>query len=154
MKTGDKPTWLLLLVFAVTPAICEELAFRGFILSGLARGGRLAIAIGISSMMFGIIHMIPQQAFNAALLGLVLGLLAIYSRSLFPGHGLPFLQQCDRHRVTITEDSVAGFQMDILDLPAQRPQIQFPQLQHAARCGGYGAEAVAQFFFQLAKLFE
>ena len=74
MKTGDKPTWLLLLVFAVTPAICEELAFRGFILSGLARGGRLAIAVGISSMMFGIIHMIPQQAFNAALLGLVLGL--------------------------------------------------------------------------------
>ena len=90
MKTGDKPTWLLLLVFAVTPAICEELAFRGFILSGLARGGRLAIAVGISSMMFGIIHMIPQQAFNAALLGLVLGLLAIYSRSLFPAMAFHF----------------------------------------------------------------
>ena len=80
MKTGERPTWLLLLVFAVTPAICEELAFRGFILSGLARGGRLAIAVGISSVMFGIIHMIPQQAFNAALLGLVLGLLAIFQR--------------------------------------------------------------------------
>ena len=90
MKTGDKPTWLLLLVFAVTPAICEELAFRGFILSGLARGGRLAIAVGISSMMFGIIHMIPQQAFNAALLGLVLGLLAVYSRSLFPAMAFHF----------------------------------------------------------------
>jgi sodium transport system permease protein len=90
MKTGDKPTWLLLLVFAVTPAICEELAFRGFILSGLARGGRLAIAVGISSMMFGIIHMIPQQAFNAALLGLILGLLAIYSRSLFPAMAFHF----------------------------------------------------------------
>ena len=58
MKTGERPTWLLLMVFAVTPAICEELAFRGFILSGLARGGRLAIAVGISSLMFGIIHMI------------------------------------------------------------------------------------------------
>ncbi len=90
MKTGDKPTWLLLMVFAVTPAICEELAFRGFILSGLARGGRLAIAVGISSLMFGIIHMIPQQAFNAALLGLVLGLLAIYSRSLLPAMAFHF----------------------------------------------------------------
>ncbi|MCX7388932.1 MAG: ABC transporter permease subunit [Planctomycetales bacterium] len=90
MKTGERPTWLLLLVFAVTPAICEELAFRGFILSGLARGGRLAIAVGISSIMFGIIHMIPQQAFNAALLGLVLGLLAIYSRSLFPAMAFHF----------------------------------------------------------------
>jgi len=90
MKTDERSTWLLLLVFAVTPAICEELAFRGFILSGLARGGRLAIAIGISSLMFGIIHMIPQQAFNAALLGLVLGLLAIYSRSLFPAMAFHF----------------------------------------------------------------
>ena len=90
MKTGEQPTWLLLLVFAVTPAICEELAFRGFILSGLARGGRLAIAVGISSLMFGSIHMIPQQAFNAALLGLVLGLLAIYSRSLFPAMAFHF----------------------------------------------------------------
>ena len=90
MKTGEQPAWLLLMVFAVTPAICEELAFRGFILSGLARGGRLAIAVGISSLMFGIIHMIPQQAFNAALLGLVLGLLAIYSRSIFPAMAFHF----------------------------------------------------------------
>ena len=90
MKTHDRPTWVLLMVFAMTPAICEELAFRGFILSGLARGGRLAIAVAISSLMFGIIHMIPQQAFNAALLGLVLGLLAIYSRSLFPAMAFHF----------------------------------------------------------------
>ncbi|MBL8815584.1 MAG: CPBP family intramembrane metalloprotease [Planctomyces sp.] len=84
IQSGHEPLWLLVVVYALTPAICEELAFRGFILSGLARGGRLAIAIVISSMMFGIIHMIPQQAFNAALLGLLLGLLAVYSRSLFP----------------------------------------------------------------------
>jgi len=90
MKAGERPVWLLMMVFAVTPAICEELAFRGFILSGLARGGRLAIAVGISSLMFGIIHMIPQQVFNAALLGLVLGLLAIYSRSLFPAMAFHF----------------------------------------------------------------
>ncbi len=35
--------------------------------------------------------MIPQQVFNAALLGLVLGLLAIYSRSLFPAMIFHFL---------------------------------------------------------------
>ncbi len=84
LRSQEQPTWLLIVVFALTPAICEELAFRGFILSGLARGGRLAIAIVISSLMFGLVHMIPQQAFNAGLLGLVLGTLAVYSRSLFP----------------------------------------------------------------------
>ncbi|MEO2016069.1 MAG: ABC transporter permease subunit/CPBP intramembrane protease [Fuerstiella sp.] len=84
LQSSDLSPWLIITVFAVTPAICEEIAFRGFILSGLARGGRLKIAVIVSSLMFGIIHMIPQQAFNAALLGLLLGLLAVHSRSLFP----------------------------------------------------------------------
>ncbi len=109
MKTDERPTWLLLLVFAVTPAICEELAFRGFILSGLARGGRLAIAVGISSVMFGIIHMIPQQAFNAALLGLVLGLLAIYSRSLFPAMAFHF---CNNALATFYATDASQFKTD------------------------------------------
>lgn len=84
MGSDSQPLWVLIAVFALTPAICEELAFRGFILSGLARGGRLAIAIVISSIMFGIIHMIPQQVFNATLVGLLIGLIAVHSRSLFP----------------------------------------------------------------------
>lgn len=84
LKSVDVSPWLLITVFAVTPAICEEIAFRGFILSGLAKGGRLGIAIIVSSLMFGVVHMIPQQAFNAAMLGLLLGLLAVHSRSLFP----------------------------------------------------------------------
>lgn len=109
MKTGDRPTWVLLMVFAVTPAICEELAFRGFILSGLARGGRLAIAVAISSLMFGIIHMIPQQAFNAALLGLVLGLLAIYSRSLFPAMAFHF---CNNALATFYSGEDGTFRTD------------------------------------------
>lgn len=84
LKSAEFSPLLMITVFALTPAICEEIAFRGFILSGLARGGRLGIAVVISSLMFGIIHMIPQQAFNAAMLGLLLGLLAVYSRSLLP----------------------------------------------------------------------
>ncbi|MCA9084768.1 MAG: CPBP family intramembrane metalloprotease [Planctomycetaceae bacterium] len=84
LKSASLSSLSVLMVFAVTPAICEEIAFRGFILSGLARGNRLGMAVVISSLMFGIVHMIPQQAFNAALLGMILGLLAVYSRSLFP----------------------------------------------------------------------
>lgn len=84
LKSAEFSPFLMITVFALTPSICEEIAFRGFILSGLARGGRLGIAVVISSLMFGIIHLIPQQAFNAAMLGLLLGLLAVYSRSLLP----------------------------------------------------------------------
>ncbi len=76
--------WYLLSAMALAPAICEELAFRGFILSGLRRTGRTWLAIGLSSLAFGFMHMIPQQVFNATILGLVLGMIAVRSNSLLP----------------------------------------------------------------------
>ena len=84
MSDDSQPIWLILLAFAMAPAICEEIAFRGFILTGFDRGRSTGVAIVLSSLAFGIMHMIPQQVFNAALLGLVLGLIAVRSRSLWP----------------------------------------------------------------------
>ena len=84
LMQSDLPLWGRILLVSLTPAICEELAFRGYILSGLSRSGRYGIAIVISSLLFGIIHMVPQQVFNATLLGMVIGLLAIKSNSLLP----------------------------------------------------------------------
>jgi sodium transport system permease protein len=77
-----------LFVFAVVPAICEEVAFRGYILSGFEKAYRPAWAILLSAFLFGFMHVLLslfQQLFNATLLGMVLGLLAIKSRSLLPG---------------------------------------------------------------------
>ena len=83
-----------LLVFASVPAICEEFAFRGFILSGLEREHRTRSAILLSALMFGFLHVLLslfQQLFNATLLGIVLGLLAVRSRSILPGIVFHFL---------------------------------------------------------------
>ena len=85
LRDPNLTIWLPLLAFAVAPAICEELAFRGFILSGMQRGGRPWLPIILSSVAFGIVHMIPQQVFNATLLGIVLAVLAVRSGSLIPG---------------------------------------------------------------------
>jgi sodium transport system permease protein len=93
-KTMSDPNMSLLLpllAFAAAPAVCEELAFRGFILSGMQHSGRPWLPIVMSSVMFGVVHMISQQVFNAMLLGLVLGLLAVRSRSLLPGILFHFL---------------------------------------------------------------
>jgi sodium transport system permease protein len=91
LTDAEQPFWLVLLTFAVAPAFCEEVAFRGFILRGLSRGGRVLLAIGLSSLAFGVMHMVPQQVFNGMLMGLVLGALAINSRSLFPAIVFHFL---------------------------------------------------------------
>ena len=85
MSNPSLPLWIVVLAMAVAPGVCEELAFRGFILSGFLRSARLSVAIVLSSIAFGVAHMVPQQVFNAALLGLVLGLIAVRSGSLWPG---------------------------------------------------------------------
>jgi sodium transport system permease protein len=82
---GQAPLWQLLLLLAVLPAVCEELAFRGFILSGFRRLGRKWQAIVFSSLIFGFAHGVLQQSLIASLLGLLLGYLAIHSGSILPG---------------------------------------------------------------------
>ncbi|HEY6564488.1 MAG TPA: CPBP family glutamic-type intramembrane protease, partial [Pirellulaceae bacterium] len=76
--------WHVVLLMAVLPAICEELAFRGFILSGLRQSGARWQAVLISSVLFGIAHGAIQQSLMATLFGLLLGFLAIQTGSIFP----------------------------------------------------------------------
>ncbi len=76
--------WILLLSIALLPAICEELAFRGFILSGLRHWGSKWTAIVVSSLFFGAAHAIFQQSLVACLVGMVIGYLAVQSGSLLP----------------------------------------------------------------------
>ena len=71
-------------IVAIVPPICEELAFRGFILSGLRHMGHKWRAIIISSIFFGLAHSLLQQSIGAALVGIVLGFLAVQCGSLLP----------------------------------------------------------------------
>ena len=85
LVTTSGNLWVMLLVLAVLPAICEELAFRGFILSGLRRMGHKWTAIVISSLFFGATHAIFQQSLIAFLVGVVIGFVAVQTGSLLPG---------------------------------------------------------------------
>lgn len=79
-------TWTLFGVLACLPAICEELAFRGYILSGLRKLGHPMRAILLSSLFFGMSHgLAVQQAISAAILGCVIGYIAVQTGSIFPG---------------------------------------------------------------------
>ncbi len=76
--------WVLLLVIAVLPAVCEELAFRGLILSGLRHMGHKWTAILVSSLFFGATHALFQQSIVASLVGAILGYVAVQSGSIWP----------------------------------------------------------------------
>jgi sodium transport system permease protein len=76
--------WILLSL-ALVPAVCEELAFRGFVLSGFRRLGHRWRAIVTSAVFFGLLHGVLQQSILACLLGIVLGYLAVQTGSILPG---------------------------------------------------------------------
>lgn len=82
LLTGDLA--VVLLVRALVPAVCEELLHRGLLLGALApRLGRVG-AIAITTTVFAVLHLEPARMVSAALLGLIAGLLATWSRSLGP----------------------------------------------------------------------
>jgi sodium transport system permease protein len=80
-----------LLAYALTPALCEEIAFRGLILSGLHRRFRPRNAILVSAFMFALYHLNVFLFLPAFGLGIVLGLLTVRSRSLVPAVVFHFL---------------------------------------------------------------
>ncbi len=78
------PLWQVVLLMALLPAVCEELAFRGFILSGFRHLGYRWRAIAFSAVFFGLTHGILQQSLLACFVGVVIGVLAVQTGSLLP----------------------------------------------------------------------
>ncbi len=76
--------WAILLVLALFPALAEEIAFRGFILSGWQRLRSSWSAVIVSAFCFGAAHAVFQQSVVATAVGIVLGIIAIRTGSLIP----------------------------------------------------------------------
>ena len=74
-----------LLVLVVLPAVCKEIAFRGFILTGLRERFPPWTAIMLSSFLYAVFHMNVFMLAPAFLLGVALGILAVRSGSVLPG---------------------------------------------------------------------
>ncbi len=82
---ADSPgLWATLLVFALAPAVIEELGFRGFILSGLESLKSKWQAILLASLLFGITHSVIHQTVVTFFVGIVLGIIAVQTRSVVP----------------------------------------------------------------------
>lgn len=73
-----------ILVFAVIPAVCEELFFRGFIQHTFQRLISPHAAILLTAVIFSIIHFQVFGLFSRFFLGILLGYFTYYSGSLIP----------------------------------------------------------------------
>jgi membrane protease YdiL (CAAX protease family) len=81
---GPADLLLSLLVIAVLPALCEELVFRGVLLTSLAAWRGSGLAVVLSAAAFGLVHFDPVRPLFALVLGLALGLLRVRTASLRP----------------------------------------------------------------------
>jgi sodium transport system permease protein len=84
MLVGRHAAAWTLLALALTPAICEEVLFRGFVLSGLRSRMGAVSAVAGSALLFGLFHLNAAQFLFAVPAGLMLGALALRTRSLVP----------------------------------------------------------------------
>ena len=73
-----------ILSVAILPAICEEFVHRGLILRGTSSVIGYKKAILLSSLLFGLMHLNISQFFYATVLGLLMGLVATMTRSIWP----------------------------------------------------------------------
>jgi hypothetical protein len=82
---------VVVLVIAVTPAICEEILFRGFVLKNIGKIARPSMAIFLSGFMFAVYHFQPFNVIPLIILGWFLGFVVYYSNSIYTGIVCHFL---------------------------------------------------------------
>jgi uncharacterized protein len=78
-------------VIAFTPAICEEMLFRGFVLKNLEKFSKPAVTIFLSGFLFAVYHFQPFNIIPLIILGSYLGFVVYYSDSIFTGMAVHFL---------------------------------------------------------------
>jgi membrane protease YdiL (CAAX protease family) len=74
--------WVLFIGFA--PGVCEELFFRGLVQRRLAAAWSPVAAIGVTSVLFAIMHIDPPAAMLALVLGIWFGFVAWRMGSTWP----------------------------------------------------------------------
>jgi membrane protease YdiL (CAAX protease family) len=83
LLSSDLGAPFLLLTMAITPAVCEELLFRGYLQRQVERRFGLAASVVAVGLFFGLYHLRLTQAVPLALLGCYLGYVTWASGSLY-----------------------------------------------------------------------
>ena len=77
------PFFLMLFLMAVVPATVEEFVFRGIAYGGYRKSGTKFMAVILSALMFGLMHMNLNQALYAFVIGILLALLFEATNSIW-----------------------------------------------------------------------
>lgn len=75
--------WYAVFFAALVPALCEELLFRGYMLSTLRRSMSVPVAGLVCALLFAVAHTLPVRMVPMLVFGFILSLAACWSGSVF-----------------------------------------------------------------------
>ncbi len=81
----------VIFVIAVTPAVCEELMFRGLILRNLSSSLKPHSAIALTGIVFAVFHFHPFNLIPLIILGVYISLSAYFSNSVYTAIVIHFI---------------------------------------------------------------
>lgn len=76
---------VVVFVIAVTPAVCEEVLFRGFVLKNMEKVSKNTVAIFLSGFLFALYHFQPFNIIPLIALGFYLGFIVYCTNSIYTG---------------------------------------------------------------------
>lgn len=129
----EQPGQLLpnLFMIAVTPAICEELLFRGYFQRHTERVFSPAVSIAIVGLVFGAYHLQPTKLLPLACLGAYFSYIVWKSGSLWPAIAAHFLNN--------------GLAISIGTYFAQRPDFDVAELENMSFAWYYVVLGIISF---------
>ena len=107
------PLPMVLISLAITPAVIEELCFRGYLFSALRTVMTPTRTIIISALLFGLFHVLTgsilllERFFPTTMMGLFLGWVAWKTGSVYPGMILHAVHNGFLNIVAINKDNLA-----------------------------------------------
>ena len=119
MPTGLREYLIGFIVMALTPGICEEVMFRGMIMSSYDSLGKRK-AIIYSAILFGLFHFNLQNLLGPIYLGILFGVIAYKTNSLFlaiVGHTINNTIALTVGYFLIKGDQGIGTSMDTVIIP-------------------------------------
>lgn len=85
-ENGSPPSTLkLFFIIAVSAAVCEEVLFRGAILSGIKNKFSKLNTVVIVGILFGLFHLNIYKLFSTSILGMLITYIALTTGSIFNG---------------------------------------------------------------------
>ena len=118
---------MLIIVFAVLPGICEELFFRGLLLSSFRKKMSPMAAVTLTAFFFAVMHMDLSRFSFTFVMGVILGIVLLYTKNILA----PILIHILCNATTLTlghylETSSETTMHQILDFVVQYPFIAIP----------------------------